>query len=362
MLSVTFTNKMSFKKTEFYSPSEKNKILSTIVKNILEIAANSSKCDSSGSEVSEIYRFSIKLENKSRWSCQWERSTDDNGQLLYGYLQIEFRRWVIRTPHADKINAYIVGTAEIRKNRETPPGSIYPLLNGNRFERLRIIKGQALNLSYFYNWEKQKKIYRECIYPECLLFVKQVLPKNGTVLELCGGDGEFAKSVFEQNKETIGRYFLIDINEESIKKAGVALKEEIETDKLRAIQSCIKKKELLADGTCVDLIIGIGALTEQVMESKQDALEALKNSLLYLRKGGYVLLTGLTSSWISSEDFEKLGIRVLNCVAPTAYYKEIAPEFYIAQKADSEEKTKPWRFFSSPSMLPPPSGIFRGRH
>lgn len=183
-------------------------------------------------------------------------------------------------------------------------------------------------------WMKDcKKFYQSKAYPMCLDYLKRHQEiKTQNVIELCGGNGEFASLFFDQQKEMIHSYSLIDLNKSSIDSAkrrfsGNPILHVIEGDitneepYLRAIDHAA----FLTEQTEVDLVLAIGGLTFQVLPSKESALLALSHAYAVLRKGGHVLLTGLAQSWIDSDDLIKIGFSVMETFA-------FLRPFYVARK------------------------------
>jgi ubiquinone/menaquinone biosynthesis C-methylase UbiE len=152
------------------------------------------------------------------------------------------------------------------------------------------------------------------------------------VLELCGGNGEFASFFLENQKEKTRSYVMIDLNTSSIESARELFKE---NPTIRIMEGDVTSSETydeaisltwLATGENeVDLILAIGGLTRQVLPSKETALEALSNSYAVLKKGGHILLTGLAPSWINAEDLRAVGFSVLETFA-------FLRPFYLARK------------------------------
>jgi len=207
-------------------------------------------------------------------------------------------------------------------------------MEGDQLEKIKLLKARQLEMSAFDpgEWDTQKALYRESIYMDCLLVLNQMLPTNGTVLELCGGDGEFARIALKRC--LIRRYILVDGNPKALQIARERLSNNPDVTIAEAnVSTC--DYGILLEGRRVDVVFGIGALAEQVM-NRASVLNTLSKTVALLKEGGFMFFTGLTSSWVTREDLENAGLRVLNCTAPSRLLLNgtVEPEFYIAQKGE----------------------------
>jgi SAM-dependent methyltransferase len=346
---------------------EKRKVLSFLVKEMLQQAeSNPGSCDG---ECREIFRFKVKLDGKLsalQWECLYEDNLDVWGNiktyLSGGVLRCGSQEFRVSQQGAESINRLIYKDHELDENSYC----LTQFLNGNRFEWIRTAKQKVLAPNYFDNWEREKKIYREEVYPSCLQCLQLLLPDKASILELCAGDGEFASLLYNQMGGKIDSYVLIDSNKKAIDFAKELFREQIVQSKVRVIEGNVVTTdyEKVFEENQVDLILGIGALTEQVISSREEAVTAFKNAAAMLKEGGYIVLTGLTSSWLVSSDFQDNGFEVLNCFKPSSDSRKkeaSSPEFYIARKVKGGENPKPLWDFPPPKVgsFVPRLSVFR---
>lgn len=207
-------------------------------------------------------------------------------------------------------------------------------LNGNHFEKIFRFKKEIYKIEEWNDWkakdQRAARAYENLIYPVCLEYVRKItkLKKNIRVLEICAGDGEFAKSVLKENCG-INFYTLIDSNLQACGKATENLTEFIEKKLSKVILDDIRKYKFENDSAIKDsdMIIGIGALTTSVTETHEVALEILTMLSKCLKIGGYVLLAGYTPSLLCSDDFKNKGFEVINMYGP-----RISSSVYLVRK------------------------------
>ncbi|HSX12097.1 MAG TPA: class I SAM-dependent methyltransferase [Rhabdochlamydiaceae bacterium] len=377
--------KLSCKKADFgLKKTEKNQLIKEIVQKIIKIALSvqpnfnrfflvDKRPDASEFDLREVYRFSPKIDGQ-RLSFQWEWYCGDCTRV--GVLRFQTGKSLCISDYcpdnaATAISTLIVGNRALCESNERIPSFLRALLNGNRFERLKIYKMPALSLDYFNQWDDQKKLYRELIYPKCINYMEKLIPPKATILELCSGDGEFAQVLFANKKidQNIYRYFLVELNKISIEVAKKALQAQIANSRAYLFNGDIANvsyRKLLGKNKKVEFVLGIGALTEQVLPSKEIALEALKRAAWCLKVGGFMLFTGLTSSWLASEDFENLNLQVMNCTSPDIFRSSfrVDMECYLVQKLDPRKKINSlWPNFPSYTFsLRRPQSWFLGGH
>ena len=176
------------------------------------------------------------------------------------------------------------------------------------------------NLDPKYPWAaKHKDQYRKKIYPlACSIIGNERSINCARVLELCGGNGDFAFQMRHFFSARIEKYCLCDLNRPSLEKAALRFS----TDPKFLIElGDVTKKETFssilekAGMESASLILGIGALTQQVLPDKKAALTSLALSFDVLESGGHILLTGLGRSWITAVDLENAGFIVLETMA-----------------------------------------------
>lgn len=216
--------------------------------------------------------------------------------------------------------------------------ALQKLLNGNRFEyRSFEEEKQVVDENWSGAWKDEHEAeagetYRHVLYPAITSVVSQILPQDrpSVVLEVCGGDGELAGQILQQNEQQIAKYHLLDANRASCETAIRCLEP-------FSYPLAVSQQDITRDYTTqigkesVDLALGCGALTKQVLANKEQAMVALKHIHTCLREGGILLLTGATASMIDAADLEQAGFIVTNRILPT----DRARSFYIAIKRNS---------------------------
>lgn len=191
------------------------------------------------------------------------------------------------------------------------------IVNGNRYEEIYSMHFENEDDDFWNDWkddcERAVKMYRNEIYPICLNTLTHLLVEPKRILEICGGDGEFAERVFEKYGKSISDYTLVDRNVKSLEMARK------KKSKNRALEKMhIEKIDLENQGFSEklrndwDMIIGIGALNYRVLESRQMAFKILSELSSILRPNGYIILAGLTPSLVNSDDLKKCGFEVKN--------------------------------------------------
>ena len=213
-----------------------------------------------------------------------------------------------------------------------PLSEVRRLIDGNEYEFINWRPTEQA-LPDFWNpviWKRQcGKFYSDAIYPLTRLYLTTVYPQDGKLLEICAGDGEFAEMILEDLYGKISQYILVDLNKEACDAARKRLDSDIEEGKAVVHRADVTESDLLplAGGRPVDLILGMGALTKQVLPDRQTALKVLNKAEEALSKGGLIILTGLADHWICGDDLRARGFRVLNTASP--YHDH---QFYVAKK------------------------------
>ncbi|HSX25602.1 MAG TPA: class I SAM-dependent methyltransferase, partial [Chlamydiales bacterium] len=195
---------------------------------------------------------------------------------------------------------------------------ISPFLNGNRSEIESREWVDRLDELWDTDWKKigaNGKAYQEQVYPLLQTYAREFLSSGKKrVLEVGGGDGELAEKILDKHEENISDYYLLDLSEESCKKAKDRLPEKAHVHQ-RTITA--NYTDLVQPGS-IDLVIGCGALTEGVLLDKFAAKAALEQICKVLKRGGVLLLSGKTRQWLNSKDLEKAGFSVKNKIIPSA--------------------------------------------
>ncbi len=265
-----------------------------------------------------IFRISPKIDGV-RIRLQWE-----------SFKQGGILRWECSAPYEYK--DFLIDSEKTSAKIENCMNCFWTLLNGNRLERIKLRKATPLPDSYWNGWEGGKEIYRKLVYKVALAYLNTLKPES--VIEICGGDGEFASLALQQKE--IKSYTLIEQNEKSYKSASKLLDEFISQNRATILsQNVVSDDWPTLIQKKVQVVIGLGALTEYVMPSRKEALQALQKAAACVEDGGVLLFMGATSSWLQSSDFEQLGFEVKNSFCPEAMqFKEANPELYIAKKVD----------------------------
>jgi hypothetical protein len=203
--------------------------------------------------------------------------------------------------------------------------SLSRVLKGNRFElsNLKILNKEMTekdhqDSSFWTNWRTTAlnawNCYKTIIHPVLSQIVNNLLTNHCPspspfVLEICGGAGILAQTIIENYGKTL-RYILLDSNSSEISEAKAFLKESA------TVVKCDIVKEAFPLSEQVDIVLGSGALTLEVLKNKDDALIVLAKIWTILKCGGYVVLAGLECSLLDSSDFKKCGFEVVNTYIP----------------------------------------------
>ncbi|MFI5334135.1 MAG: hypothetical protein ACHQT8_03090, partial [Chlamydiales bacterium] len=176
-------------------------------------------------------------------------------------------------------------------------------------------------------------IYHREIYPIAIAYLRRL--KARSIFEICGGRGDFLELFLSKNSDAVERYQMVDLRDENCVSASEKLKSIQKTSpnlKWKVDQYNIIDDDNLAKiaGDQVDCVIGLGALTHQVIGYRNDALAAFWRILPLIRSKGYLLLSGRTPHWIGAADLEEAGLRVLNTHSPQNPKTQL--QVYLAQK------------------------------
>ena len=209
--------------------------------------------------------------------------------------------------------------------------TIVEQLNGNRVEvvcekvdkyDLRVVPSDHWNPSWWH-LSGQAEFYDTQVYPYVLEYLKFFIgSRSANVVELCGGDGRFAKQVLSACPNVA--YRVLEWNDESIKWAIDNL-----SPFRNASVSKIDLKTVDFSESCpgqVNVICGVGALTTQIF-IKREALNILINCFKALCDNGIIILTGLAHSLVTKEDLGKCGFEPINLSNP-----HTKQAFYVARK------------------------------
>jgi len=205
------------------------------------------------------------------------------------------------------------------------------LVDGHEYEFINWVPGIAKDCDFWNpGWKKaQGEFYQEVAYPLVLIYLNELTPKNAKIMEICAGDGQFAEMALAHVGGNIAHYRLLDLNKPSCLEAENRLSEQIKKGSASVHEADLTKTDFLnlAKGTEVDLILGIGALTRDVLKDRETALKVLDETVKALKRGGRLILTGLADQWICAEDLRQRGFTVENTSSP---YHDL--QFYVARK------------------------------
>lgn len=230
-------------------------------------------------------------------------------EMAHGRIQIGNETWYLSA----KGNATVLQKVmEIRAS-----------LNGNSYELISHIECKLIHRRFWStNWKKacgNGTFYNDKIYPLLSAYISKIIKPHAKIIELCGGDGTLASQILA--KHQISKLTLVDFDPSSCEKAAKKLADL----PARVIEASITTVDYGTEP--VDIVYGSGALTQYVLASKQEALKALNKVTAVLKKEGYLLLSGLTQSWVTAEDLRARGYKVLNMFDP-----QHLVQMYVAQK------------------------------
>ena len=217
-------------------------------------------------------------------------------------------------------------------------------LNGNQMECIAHIHDPDSAHQAREFWEAWKNSaepldfeeYEELIYGNAFECIKKLIQTQtvSRILEVCAGDGVFAKKVLSLPK--VLEYHLLDFEPSSCGEARRRLSGEILKGRVHVHDGEITSADYstLTQGKQMDLVIGLGAFCCGVLKSKSVAIRALSRTAEVLRSSGYLIILSRSSSFIFSEDLESAGFEVLNKAG--VYRKPngipVIHPFYIARK------------------------------
>lgn len=186
---------------------------------------------------------------------------------------------------------------------------------------------EQLPLSHWETWPSdswEKRRYREHLYPAVIHTAIALLHKMDEpvgVAEIGAGDGELAEKLLTNRslKDRIRYYNGIEIGKANYEAADKRLSGPIAAQRMR-----LRRGDFLCETVCFDkrderprLALAVGALTEQVLESKEEAASALKAiySSLHKEKESYCIVTGYAPPLLHYPDYRGQGFQVLQLSA-----------------------------------------------
>lgn len=171
-------------------------------------------------------------------------------------------------------------------------------------------------------WDDYKQIIHPAILDVSLEVLNGLAGTCPNVVEICGGEGDLAIQM-AKNYPNQMKYYLLEYNDRSLYLANNRILNEIHEDdaKIIPIKTDITnsddyfldaEKKNPINRCSIDLIIGSGALTNCVLESKKIALGVAEKCYDLLKPGGKLILAGHARSLLNCEDFTSLGFKVIN--------------------------------------------------
>lgn len=321
-LTISISEKYAIlKQPHSYSKDEKKTVINSLVNRVFDFCKNQTDLRPNSKQIPESAIILNPKYNGKRITLRIFRYKRQEVDFLL------FNGYRIRTKGIDY---YVDRNMDFKKNIK----NLMSLLNGNRIELVQWYHCFWKSNLYWdpISWKtgEHRKFYEQFVYPIFRSFTKKLLTKEKqNILEVCSGDGELARKLFDRHSKNIESYHLLDLNEASQKIAKKNLSEEIELKK-----ACIHSVDIveadylkLTEGKEMDLVIGCGALNYQVLQNYQAALTTLSRISAVLKLGGVVLLSGWTAMRISSVDLEKYGFKTCNKMFPGTFR-----QFYVATK------------------------------
>lgn len=163
------------------------------------------------------------------------------------------------------------------------------------------------------------QVYREHLYPAALETLG-ALEIRGTVVDVCGGDGELGEQIAALGAEVV----LVDRNLPST----VAARERV----ARVVQGDASVAATWDEVGPVDAAVLVGAISGNVMR-REDALAVMAHVVGVLQPGGWVVVTGWNPCLLEAPDFRRLGLEVHNCVVPPAELGMLPRQHYVLRRS-----------------------------
>lgn len=180
-------------------------------------------------------------------------------------------------------------------------------------------RSNALCADYWNHWGNHLqayRCYREILHPVLRqvvfeLIIRHQLPEGSVVVELGGGDGELAYELCALMPDWLN-YTLLEYNDTLRHQASARL-----GSRAKAIPFDLVEDRFFFNNNSVNLIVGSGILTFEVLPPKVKDSDLLKRLYDLLLPGGWLLLTGFAVPLFGKREFAAAGFTVLNCSLPT---------------------------------------------
>jgi hypothetical protein len=202
------------------------------------------------------------------------------------------------------------------------------LFDGHKLEDVFFRKQAKMPKKFWDDWHETTDAgneYQRLIHPVmtqtvCTILQEMTTTKPPLVLEICGGQGELAERILQQAKRKVC-YILAENNNSALNTArkrlagrGISI---VNVDIINDSEYFLDadKRKPIKPGS-VDIALGSGALTTSVLKDKREALMALQKLVRYLKRGGYLVLSGHGSSLLEGIDFVNHDLQVINRSIP----------------------------------------------
>jgi hypothetical protein len=171
-------------------------------------------------------------------------------------------------------------------------------------------------------WKEYEQIIHPALTEVSLELLKDCTETCPNIVEICGGEGDLAIKIAKNHPNQMN-YYLLEYNDRSLYQAKKRILNEMQEDnkKIIPIKTDVTnsndyfvdvEKQNPMNSNSIDFIIGSGALTGCVLDSKQTALEVAQKCYNLLKLGGKLILAGHAHSLLNSEDFIQLGFKIIN--------------------------------------------------
>lgn len=212
------------------------------------------------------------------------------------------------------------------------------IFKGDRLEVVVEEQYRYIDNSFWSDWSGTKAwdTYSKEIHPILETAVLEALDhlnvQSPNILEICAGTGLLAKKIIHSwtqkhpAQDTMIQYTLLEKNEESRSKAQLNLNEMtnviiVENDLINdAVYFRDPAKTEPIPPNSVDVIVGSGAITHEVLQDKKQAEQAMRKLAHCLKPGGYMILSGWSHSLFSAKEFKNMGFEVINMSTPKSIF------------------------------------------
>ncbi|MDP8211819.1 MAG: hypothetical protein P9X22_00825, partial [Candidatus Zapsychrus exili] len=225
------------------------------------------------------------------------------------------------------------------------------LLKGNEFEVHNNIKtAQAFDRNFWDDWDLEHKSYQRYqqeIHPTAVNTVVNIVKtkfnnKYVNIFDIFSADGSFVEKLrneLSENKKI--SYSLLDGSKQASLKAKQKFEDKDDVNVLssRDILSLERFDSLFQYRP--QIVIAIGGLTINPLESKEDAIKIVEMVYELLSYEGYFVVSGLTRTFLNSNDYKAISFNVINKSIPQHFFwyqgQDLhLKELYILRKPNEE--------------------------